>query len=838
MTATELKKRAIALAEKTKIDSVTPEEVGQLSNDIVEYIENVEINGSSLGIRKTYTSVSAMEADSTAPKDDKGVLLRRGMLVNIYNQSDPDSADNGKVFSFQNPGWAFRGTVDAGYATKEELTELSNNVGLYNVDKNVPLGSGFYTSTTARAAVPSSVRKLGLIITYKTDATTSVTEQFIGSAVSAWATDTNWKNLGSEGGNKILEWNTDAATTRKQVPANERKAGMQISYKNPDGDWINEQYIATTNTTDKEWVKDSNWKVVDDKFFFVEWNTDVSTTRKQLFTSFRKKGSILTYTHPTYGKISEIYIGEYPTIESYWVQDKYWFRLSNYYFQVIEWNTDNATTRKSVPIELRKFGMVLMYENPTKVGKKDFIIEQYVGEINVSNELYWSSDENWVRILNSNFTPVLESEFQTCDFAICDEKGNIIVMFKDGHIKTKNFDSNSQVFKDLSFIADMPTTDICIEPFNSYVGDNIQIFKYPISLIRNYRDFVVNIAPLENKNATFRNLERYAEIQPKSAGTIKMQVQLMSNMGRLGVSKDFSINVLQPQNPASAKNVLVIGDSEVEGITNNTGQNAVNTDKQLYPFTTELKGLLSDREGDDITPAGLNLSNIKLIGSRNTELGRHDGIGGWTADMFLTNTSSPFYVNGEFNFTSYLDQDKIYDDVSHKGVDIMYVLLGANNNINQIATGNGWTYNTSTYKSQMIRLLDFIKTDILTVGKTYYNPNFKLVLINYAFPWLYGNSYHPYGISIDGDGTKNARKYYQIHLANKELANMDEYRSFVSAALIAPFIDSENCYAAIEKSINKRMTTKELIIVENVHPIKEGYQLYAEGVLRDLIGRI
>lgn len=128
MTATELKKRAIALAEKTKIDSVTPEEVGQLSNDIVEYIENVEINGSSLGIRKTYTSVSAMEADSTAPKDDKGVLLRRGMLVNIYNQEDPDSADNGKVFSFQNPGWAFRGTVDAGYATKEELTELDNKV--------------------------------------------------------------------------------------------------------------------------------------------------------------------------------------------------------------------------------------------------------------------------------------------------------------------------------------------------------------------------------------------------------------------------------------------------------------------------------------------------------------------------------------------------------------------------------------------------------------------------------------------------------------------------------------------------------------------------------------
>lgn len=128
MKSTELKKRAILLAEKTKIDSVTPEEVGQLSNDIVEYIEDVEINGSSLGIRKTYTSVSEMEADSTAPKDYKGFLLRRGMLVNIYNQEDTESADNGKVFSFQNPGWAFRGTIDAGYATRDELNHLEDRI--------------------------------------------------------------------------------------------------------------------------------------------------------------------------------------------------------------------------------------------------------------------------------------------------------------------------------------------------------------------------------------------------------------------------------------------------------------------------------------------------------------------------------------------------------------------------------------------------------------------------------------------------------------------------------------------------------------------------------------
>lgn len=143
----------------------------------------------------------------------------------------------------------------------EKLTVLSNNIGLYNVDNNVPLGSGFYTSTTARAAVPSSVRKLGLIITYKTDATTSVTEQFIGSDVSGWDTDTNWKNVGSEGGNKILEWNTDVATTRKQVLLKERKSLFQVSYRNAEGNVINEQYIGTL-FDDTSWSDDNNWELL------------------------------------------------------------------------------------------------------------------------------------------------------------------------------------------------------------------------------------------------------------------------------------------------------------------------------------------------------------------------------------------------------------------------------------------------------------------------------------------------------------------------------------------------------------------------------------------------
>lgn len=172
---------------------------------------------------------------------------------------------------------------------------LANQVGIYNIDNMHPLASGsFYTATTARNTVPSKVRKLGLIITYKTDATTSVTEQFTGSAVSAWTTETNWTNVGSAGGNKILVWNIDTASTRKQVPAKERKSLLLISYKNDVGDVINEQYIGIS-FTDTQWIKDSNWEqLASEKQISQEIgisnNSKLNSIVKELYIDFGNSG--------------------------------------------------------------------------------------------------------------------------------------------------------------------------------------------------------------------------------------------------------------------------------------------------------------------------------------------------------------------------------------------------------------------------------------------------------------------------------------------------------------------------------------------------------------------
>lgn len=128
-TSTDLKQRAQMLAAKTDINSIDPQEVGGLFYDLTGYAEDVQRNGGSLGIRKVYASVSAMEADSTSPKDMWGNPMRKGQLCVIYDGTT-EGVDNNKVFAFKAPGWEIATQLDAGYATRGELTELEENVDM------------------------------------------------------------------------------------------------------------------------------------------------------------------------------------------------------------------------------------------------------------------------------------------------------------------------------------------------------------------------------------------------------------------------------------------------------------------------------------------------------------------------------------------------------------------------------------------------------------------------------------------------------------------------------------------------------------------------------------
>lgn len=123
-TIYDIKKRADDLSEKKEIDSISPAEVGSLIRDLADYAGQVETDGSTLGIRKTYTSIEEMEADEM-PIGFDGKPLKRGNLVVISNEKNTEKEYN-QVYVFQKTGWKLMYKVDAGYATRIELEKLAD----------------------------------------------------------------------------------------------------------------------------------------------------------------------------------------------------------------------------------------------------------------------------------------------------------------------------------------------------------------------------------------------------------------------------------------------------------------------------------------------------------------------------------------------------------------------------------------------------------------------------------------------------------------------------------------------------------------------------------------
>ena len=100
-----LQERANALRKRYIAASITPEEVGGLIADTLEFISLMERNTSSLGITKVYNSIAAMEGDKSPNVDGKP--LRQGQLVSIYNAENKADIHNGDIYMYDKDGWSF-----------------------------------------------------------------------------------------------------------------------------------------------------------------------------------------------------------------------------------------------------------------------------------------------------------------------------------------------------------------------------------------------------------------------------------------------------------------------------------------------------------------------------------------------------------------------------------------------------------------------------------------------------------------------------------------------------------------------------------------------------------
>lgn len=102
-----------------------------------------------------------------------------------------------KVMSQKATSTAIEAETKRAKEAEKALTNEVNKIAIYNLDVQVPLSTGFYTADTAHAAVPSSVRKKGLIITYNIGYLKQITEQYVENALSDtyWNNANNWEQI-------------------------------------------------------------------------------------------------------------------------------------------------------------------------------------------------------------------------------------------------------------------------------------------------------------------------------------------------------------------------------------------------------------------------------------------------------------------------------------------------------------------------------------------------------------------------------------------------------------------------------------------------------------------
>ena len=140
--------------------------------------------------------------------------------------------------------------------------------GVYNVTKLRPLQSGYYTITTAIAAVPQALRCIGMVITYQTASDSWETKQFKG-ILSDWSDSSKWEDFGGgkagDGVYDISEAYPSAspfaslqAALTAFTDTTKQKPGMTIKYIDSNNGRYKTYHLTTQSWSNQEvdWIED------------------------------------------------------------------------------------------------------------------------------------------------------------------------------------------------------------------------------------------------------------------------------------------------------------------------------------------------------------------------------------------------------------------------------------------------------------------------------------------------------------------------------------------------------------------------------------------------------
>lgn len=426
----------------------------------------------------------------------------------------------------------------------------------------------------------------------------------------------------------------------------------------------------------------------------------------------------------------------------------------------------------------------------------------------------------------------------------------------------------------LQLITETAPEIILPDTIHAVVGDTLQLFYRGMIKAKNpyHYNIVINCA-------IGRNFPRYYELFSPTVGqvgTYPFTVTLKNNANDIVATKTVNLKVAAAgTSPATMKTILGLGDSLTSafvwgieahrrltgtggspagrGLTNiqfkgrqtngtvgwegNGGwswSDYATAGRPAYRFQVSgvtippVVGNTYTNNGVTFTVAEVNITgstgNIRMTYTSGTPtasgtLTRTSGSGDATITFssYTSESANPFWVNGELNFTNYVN--------TYMGgaVDVVYVLLSWNGQTAYRTDFSADLAYATTLFNHMKAAFPDIKIKLMGVQLPSQNGGMGM---NYGATGGYSDTY---GMTVTA---LNMNKAYQ------EFANKVEFSSFVEFVNVSAQFDSENNMPENDAPVNTRNAKTEKRGTNGVHPAPEGYYQIADVVYRNIVATV
>ncbi len=422
---------------------------------------------------------------------------------------------------------------------------------------------------------------------------------------------------------------------------------------------------------------------------------------------------------------------------------------------------------------------------------------------------------------------------------------------------------------------------VCLSKrYDLVVGDTFQLFYRGIIEAPNpYCYSIVAICEVG------KNFPRYFEYTPQKPGEHKLTVSVYNAERVLLGTATTVLNVVEAKAPSKKLNVLCVGDSLTQCGTwvNELYRRIAKTDGEPKGLGFENVNFIGSCKKEDVCFEGyggwqwvsytsskpgavwVEAPNSKSVEDQHSlwkddngyiwqietlqvdylKLNRYkDHDGPKPEKGFLThyknavNTSpieifsssperpNPFYdaQTKSVNLKSYAQKLGVDD------VDFVYILLGANGLMRQIALNNTKHEYCKIVKEEARLLVDLMKKGF---------PNAKITLVAPPIPSIFGGTGNNYGAELPFTDNYDITHYImELNMAYESLANEDGYKDFVDFVHLAGQFDTEYSYPCTQKPVNSRSSTMERLDTNAFHPTKEGKMQIADAIYRNFVKNI